>query len=403
MANGEEFQYKGAKFIIECKEHINRVAGPGSRNYIIRGILDHEEEVEIPELIDGDPVTSFMPSVSFCEKIAYPGIRRLRLPGRLGRVLERNDIFPDLEELQVDPSNRIFSTDGKMLYRDEGRELCLSLAAGIIDEAVTVPKRVERLGAFAFADSKCQEIVFENPWIEAEDTSFDRSVWLDEQGPAAYVGNMLYRVNADAYSGRIALFLREGTQRAGKRAFDGPGTFESIKLCIPENMKCRGLADAIVSRLTDVRLRFGSDRAGIVTVSRMSGEGKAEKEIPVPTSLDAVGMDMLRETIDSGAGLYDEVFERIGNRKEKVDYALYAASDEGDVNEELYCRCISGDADEAALRAVRILDEKALFRLVKRGYIGKDALIGMLPQLQSRGMVNVAAGLLVMINREDAF
>jgi hypothetical protein len=379
------------------------VAGPGSRNYIIRGILDHEEEVEIPELIDGDPVTSFMPSVSFCEEIVYPGIRRLRLPGRLGRVLERNDIFPDLEELQVDPANRIFSTDGKMLYRDEGRELCLSLAAGISDEVVTVPERVERLGAFAFADSKCQEIVFENPWIEAEDTSFDRSVWLDEQGPAAYVGNMLYRVNADAYNGRIALFLREGTQRVGKRAFAGLGMFEALKLCVPQGMKCRGLADVIISGLSDARVRFGGDRAGLVTVVRMAGEGGLDKEIPVPVSLDSGGMNMLRETIDCGAGLYDEVFERIGNRKEKVDYALYAASDEGDVNEELYRQAISGDAYEAALRAVQILDEKALFRLMKRGFIGKDALIGILPQLQSRGMVNAAAGLLVMINREDAF
>lgn len=403
MANGEEFQYKGAKFIIECKEHINRVAGPGSRNYIIRGILDHEEEVEIPELIDGDPVTSFMPSVSFCEKIVYPGIRRLRLPGRLGRVLERNDIFPDLEELQVDPSNRIFSTDGKMLYRDEGRELCLSLAAGIRDKVVTVPEWVERLGAFAFADSRCQEIVFENPWIEAEDTSFDESVWLEEQSLAAYVGNMLYRVNTDACDGRIALLLREGTRRAGKRAFESLGTFEAIKLCVPLGVKCSGLADAIVSGLSDARVRFGSDRAGLVTVVRMAGEGGLDKEIPVLVSLDSAGMDMLRETIDCGAGLYDEVFLRIGNRKEKLDYALYAASAEGSVNEELYRRGISGDADEAALRAVEILDEKALFRLVKRGYIGKDALIGILPQLQSRGMVNAAAGLLVMINREDAF
>ena len=97
---GEEFSYLGTDFLMECKEHINRVAGPGSRNYIIRGIISHDEEIFFPESIDGDPVTSFLPSRSFTEKTVYPGVRKLRLPARLGRFIERNDVFPDLEKLE---------------------------------------------------------------------------------------------------------------------------------------------------------------------------------------------------------------------------------------------------------------------------------------------------------------
>ena len=35
----EEYSYKGARFLLEGKEHYLRMAAPGSRNYIIRGIL----------------------------------------------------------------------------------------------------------------------------------------------------------------------------------------------------------------------------------------------------------------------------------------------------------------------------------------------------------------------------
>ncbi len=399
---GEEYQYRGTNFIIECKEHINRVASPGSRNYIIRGILSSQEEVEIPESIDGDPVTSFMPSISFDETIVYPGVKSLRIPERLGRFLERNDMFPELAKLEVDPGNRIFSTDGKMLYRDEGRELCLSLAAGIRDECVVVPENVQRLGSYAFSGSNCREIVFENPWIEAEDTSFDGAVWLEEQGPAAYVGNMLYRVNTLGCSGKIQLLIREGTRRVHKRAFEGIGASGPVRLCIPENVKCKGLADSLAFALTNAGVRDGSAKEGIVTVSRRKEDNK-EKEIPVPTSLDLAGMNMLREILDDGAQLYGEIFERINSRKEKLDYALFAASGDGEVNEALYRQVISSDEEAAALRSVEILEEKALFNLLRRGFIGKAALIGILPQLQSRGMVNAAAGVLVAINREDAF
>lgn len=399
IMSNEEYSYRGTNFIIECKEHINRVASPGSRNYIIRGLLSYGEKVEVPKSIDGDPVTSFMPSFTPAQKIVYPGIKRLCLPGHLGRFPERNDIFPDLEKLEVDPENQIFCTDGKMLYRDEGKELCLSLCAGNRDETVTVPHKVMRIGPNAFAGSKCEKIIFENPRIEAEDTSFDRSVWLGSCGPSVYVGNMLYRISTNNTDRRLTIVIKEGTQRIHKSVFTGIGTETNLKLCIPEKMKFPGFTDAIVEALRNASVRDVHKSPGLITVSRMAGAQHVGKEISIPLSLDSNGRDLLRRTLDFGEDLYDEIFDCIGSGKEKLDYALFAASKDYNVAQDSYRKYIEDNQDKAAFRAAQILSEESIFCLIKRNLLGREALLGILPKLQEYGMVNAAAGILIAVSR----
>ncbi len=391
----EEYSYRGTNFIIECKEHINRVASPGSRNYIIRGLLSYGEEVEVPKFIDGDPVTSFMPS----QKIVYPKIKRLCLPGYLGKFPERNDIFPDLEILKVDPENQIFCTDGKMLYRDGGKELCLSLCAGNRDDTVTVPQKVMRIGPNAFAGSNCEKIVFENPRIEAEDTSFDGSVWLRSCGPAVYVGNMLYRISTNNTDRRLTIIIKEGTERIHKSVFTGIGPLTRLKLNIPENMEFPGFADAVVEALMNATIRDGYKSSGLVTASRMSGAGYEGKEIPIPLSLDANGMKLLRRTLDFGEDFYDEIFDSIGSGKEKLDYALLATAGDYDAPKDSYRKYIEYNQDRAAFRATEILSEESISSLIRRNLLGREALLGILPKLQESGMVNAAAGILVAVSR----
>lgn len=394
MLTGEEYSYRGTNFIIECKEHINRVASPGSRNYIIRGLLSYGEEVELPESVDGDPVTSFMPSLSFAERIVYPGVKRLLLPGHLGRFIERNDLFPDLEELEVDPANRIFSTDGKMLYRDGGKELCLSLAAGSNERTVTVPEGVQRLGPYAFADSRCEEIIFENPWIEAEENSFDRSEWLERQGQVAYVGNMLYRIRANEAGGRLSIMLKEGIERVNKSAFADIGKGGSIKLCIPVNARVPGLADAVISSLRSADTGGVQKDTTFITLSRKDGSELEEKEIPVPLSLDSEGIDLLCKTIDDGTDHYDDIFDKIIGWKDRLDYALFIAAGQGDIRDDLYGQIIGSNQEEAVRRAAELLDEVSICRLLKRGYIGSGGLLKMIPDLQRRGMINAVTSIL---------
>ncbi len=380
---GEEFSYLGTDFLVECKEHINRVAGPGSRNYIIRGIISHDEEIFFPESIDGDPVTSFLPSNSFTEKTVFPGVRKVRLPKRLGRFSERNDLFPDLERLEIDPENRIFTTDGRMLYRDGGKELCLSLSAGLKEERVTVPEKVERLGPAAFIDSRCREIIFENPNVEACDTSFDGSEWLIRQGSAVYVGNMLYKL-VPGNRGRITAFIKEGTGRIYANAFSAFRSGMHLKVYTPNGVQIHGLTDALIGAL--------KKGGGFISVSKEGGK----REFSIPLSLDPSGTELLRRSVDLGEEHYGGIFQRISNGKEKLDFALFALSGEGVAEEEPYRQVILKDEAKAAGRSVEILNEERLCRLMKRGCIGKEAFLGILPVLQTKGMVSAAANVLIM-------
>ncbi len=394
MVPVEEFSYKGTTFLVECKEHINRVAGPGARNYIIRGLRAYGDEVELPESIEKDPVTSFMPSCAGTDRIVYPGVRMLFLPKYLGRFLEKNDIFPDLEKLEVDPDNRIFSTDGRMLYKDEGRELWLSLSAGDCCNCVTVPEKVQHLGAFSFTGSSCEEIVFENQWIEADESSFDNSVWLKSQGLAAYVGNMLYRINTEGCRGKCVLCVDKKTKRIHPYAFKGFTIDGKLKLSVPSDMDFSGFTKSLIMALKNMPAGVNRKSSSLITVSIVDAEG-IEKEIPIPLSLDSNGMELSKKILDYKEDYFDELFERIADSKEKLTYALFASSF---MDTEVYLDYIKSNQQEALTRAIEVLDEKALGRLVKKKIFDSGALISMLPQLQSKGMVSSVAGILIALN-----
>ena len=389
----EEFSYKGTTFIIECKEHLGRVAGPGARNYIIRGLRSYGDEVELPEAIEKDPVTSFMPSGPGADSAVYPGVRKLFIPKHLGRFLEKNDIFPDLERLEVDPGNRIFSTDGRMLYRDEGRELWLSLSASNCP-GVTVPEKVQRLGPFSFEGSNCEEIIFENPWIEADESSFNKSAWLSIQGLAAYVGNMLFRINTEGFRGKCVLWLDKKTKRLHPHAFKGYTADTKLKLFVPSDMDLPGFTKSLTMAMMNMTAGVNRKNSGLITVSRTDADGM-EKEIPVSLSLDSAGMELLRKSLDDKEDHFDELFERIGDNKEKLVYALFASSFS---DSEIYLEYIKSNRQEAMTRAIEVLDEKALSHLVKRKLFDSETLISMLPQLQSKGMVSSVAGILIALN-----
>ncbi len=394
MSRGEEYKYLGTTFLVECKEHINRVAGPGSRNYIIRGLISWGEEVSFPESIDGDPVTSFISQDTASGTTPYPGVRKLCLPSRLGRFPEHNDLFPDLETLMVDPENRIFSTDGKMLFKDGGEELFLSLSAGMRDRVVTVPESALRLGPFAFADSRCEEIIFENLGLEVYESSFDRSKWLERQDPAAYAGNLLFRIKPGDRKGRHLILIREGTERIAKNACPDLGAGEFLEICIPEGMRLSQLSEALISSLKDSARRYGSDNRGILILSRVNRLGKKTDSFPVPLSLDPSGAEMLKDCWDEGGKLSTEILMHVGNRQERLDSAILISSTDPGANTDACRPFILEDQEKAAGRAVELLDEEGLSVFLGHGFFEKDILTGILPELQQRGYLRSVAEIL---------
>lgn len=195
------FSYKGTVFELTEEEGWRR----GSY-YRITDIKEHGEEVEIPAQANGKPIedlalhqNSWYRQESDKDYI-YPGVKKLIIPEGLKIDGLENTTFPDLEGILLSPKHKEFSSDGKMLFKKKDHELYLALCAGR-EDTVRVPKDVKKLSHKAFQNTKCREIIFENPDLQLDDSSFKNSVWLDklqEKKEPIYVGNTLYKVFSNA-------------------------------------------------------------------------------------------------------------------------------------------------------------------------------------------------------------
>ncbi|MCR4656942.1 MAG: hypothetical protein K5770_12025 [Lachnospiraceae bacterium] len=394
--NGEKYCFRDTGFLIEHKEHINRMASPGEGNVIIRGIISWGECVAFPESVEGRPVTAFIPYNEGTGALSWPGVKKLHIPRFFGRFPERNDLFPDLKEIEVDPENRIFLTDRKMLFKDQGRELFLSLVSGLKEERVIVPEKVIRLGAAAFADSRCEEIDFRNPGIEAGEKSFDRSVWLEKQEGAAYIGDMLYRVKGNKDGRNTGIYIRKGTRRIFKTAFSALGEEGADSIFINKDMKLPGLTDNLIAA-ANPRGR-GKVR---ITLIRVDEEGKEER-FSVPSGIDPKGRELLRKAWDLGNEMPEDTVEHITDRGERLDFAIYQASGRNKAGTGLPLEIIREEQGEAAAHSVMLLDEESLCRLLEKEVFDREALLSMLPAAQDRGFVSAAAHILYSLSNEKA-
>ena len=453
MSSGAEIiRYKDAEFLVECKEHIFRIASPGTRNYIIRGILSYGEVLEFPERIDGDPVTSFAPEKG-TGPVYFPGVKRLCLPGHLGKYPEQNDMFPDLVELNIDEANQIYKSDGRMLYRDSGKELYLSLAGGLGSEPVVVPAGTRRLGNKAFVKSTCPDIIFENPYIEAPWGCFEGSAWLDRHKGPVYVGNMLYYVPREMSSIR----LKQETGRIHPKAFDGKGdflevvllperslapachlndsmlrdslrspmqnglppgwnSFHSGALCgadrlIVQEGTVPGLIDAILppfGRHMNPGTSFfagGSKKPAGTVIRVLQADRMTRGTVLLPHSLSETGVKKAVEIWNSPVfqkDAWNSLFPFIQTMGERMDFAVFSFSDAQNVADSPLTAYLRENAGEASERAADILDEESFVCFAGSGIPGPEDLRRVLKVLQDHGSYLCTAKVLDMLGHEQA-
>lgn len=425
MPSGTEMiRYKDTEFLVECKEHIFRVASPGNRNYIIRGILSHGEVLELPEKIDGDPVTSFAPEKG-AFPVSYPGVKRLCLPRYLGKYPERNDLFPDLVELCVDEANQIYQSDGRMLYRDSGKELYLSLAGGLSPQPVLVPAGTNRLGRKSFVKSTCPDITFENPDIEAPWGCFEDSVWFDRHKGPVYVGNMLYFVPRDVSS----VSLKQGTRRIHPKAFDGKGDFLEVvllslppgrdafhagALCGADRVIVRegtvpGLIGAILPPFGRLMKTGSSFSAGLSkpvgTVMRvLKADRTVRGTVLLPHSLSETGKERAVKIWNAPVfqkEAWNSLFPFIRARDERMDFAVFSFTGEQSAADTDLTAYLNENAEEAARRAASILDEESFVRFAGSGIPAPEDLRGVLKALQDKGAYLCAAKVLDILGNHS--
>ena len=448
MSSGAEIiRYKDAEFLVECKEHILRIASPGTRNYIIRGILSYGEVLELPEEIDGDPVTSFSLEKGACPH-SFPGVKRLCLPRYLGKFPEQNDLFPDLVELSTDEANQIYKSDGRMLYRDYGKELYLSLAGGLSPEPVVVPALTRRLGRKAFVKSTCPDIIFENPDIEAPWGCFGDSVWLDRHRGPVYVGNMLYLVPRDI----AAINLKQEISRIHPKAFDEKGDFLEVVLlpersltsasqlndamprcslrspgqsglpsgwdAFPSGALCGadrvivqegtipGLIDAILPPFCR-HMKFGtsfyaggSEKPAGTVIRVLQADRMTRDTVLLPHSLSETGVERAVKIWNSPVfqkDAWNSLFPFIQARDERMDFAVFSFSGGQNVTDSALTAYLRENAGEASERAAVILDEESFVCFAGSGIPGPEDLRRVLKVLQDSGSYLCTAKVLDML------
>ncbi len=145
----ELLDYKGSKFTVDFY---------GGNSYAVIDIESWSEEVWIPEEYNGSPIIKL--GLKLVE-VLYHGVRVLHIPKTLAYVSFGKAVFPDLEEVMIDPDNKRFITDGKMIAEVgsmEKTELVRCLVCK--GNRVEIPNLVKIISSKAFYGTHCIEIVF---------------------------------------------------------------------------------------------------------------------------------------------------------------------------------------------------------------------------------------------------
>lgn len=158
-------------------------------NYTLKKIIVTSPRLRLPDSCEGNPVKRWY--MHGAEPL--PEVKELFIPASFTEISIDNALFPGLKKVEVEAGHSKFSTDGKMLFSEDGRELLYSLAAGNQEKAV-VPGSVRKILRNAFSGTVCSEIVFENPDISAERDAFEDSEWMKRQGDYCIVGNLFFRL-----------------------------------------------------------------------------------------------------------------------------------------------------------------------------------------------------------------
>lgn len=180
------YEYQGSQFHLEQGNWYLR-----NGECEIKKIVTESENLYLPDTCQGNPVIRW--SMGDKEE-PLPAVRYLFIPASITEIHISNSLFPNLERMEVQAGNQKFSTDGKMLFSADGKELLYSLAAGNQERAV-VPKTVRKIGFGAFHHAACSEILFENPDVSVEKNAFASSAWLEKQGDYCVIGNLFYQLN----------------------------------------------------------------------------------------------------------------------------------------------------------------------------------------------------------------
>lgn len=104
----------------------------------------------------------------------FPDVKSLYIPAKIESIHINNDLFPNLEQIQVDPGNQAFYTDGRMLFSADKQELLYCLVCK--GERISIPDETREIAAKAFYGTEYQEILFPKKDLRIHSLAFQNSI-----------------------------------------------------------------------------------------------------------------------------------------------------------------------------------------------------------------------------------
>lgn len=180
----ELLDYKGSKFTVDFY---------GINGYAVTDIESWSEEVWIPEVYNDFPI--FKLGLKLAE-VLYHGVRILHIPKTLAYINFGRAVFPDLEEVMIDPDNKRFITDGKMIVEIGNREgLTLVRCLVCKGNRVEIPNSVKIISSKAFYGTHCTEIVFPKSNLFIDEDAFENSAWERVQPRTIVINELLFKTD----------------------------------------------------------------------------------------------------------------------------------------------------------------------------------------------------------------
>ncbi len=236
------YEYKGSVFCI--REY---GWGQSRTTYTITGFRSVADDLWIPPDYAGSRIISTVDLVpenihTNPNRFQY-NVKRLHIPAFVETLQTNNCIFPNLTEILVDPNNKYYQAIGSLLIRKDILEYVFH--AGM-QPSCTLPKEIQKIGNYAFQNSLCREIIFENPDVTLEKYAFQDSMWINQRVPLLMAGHTLYR----SYTSGSSLTIPDNV-----KAFDS-SAFSMTSLSLTEIITSRPLPQACINSLSNQLRRY---------------------------------------------------------------------------------------------------------------------------------------------------
>ena len=205
MASQKTYSYEDDAGIFIYKIKTKRESFLDRHSAIITDFTFKSKDVYFPSTIKGITVKEILLGDSVwkdVESLFFPYLSMLGLS---------NHSFPSLKHVECVNDN--FYTDGRMIYSYDKKKLYFSLA-GREDEVIHVPDYVKFVDQTAFCNSRCKEIVFENPKVKIDVNTFRDSTYI-KYHPLVTLGDKLIYLGKDL----PLLDLPEEVTKIEKEAF----------------------------------------------------------------------------------------------------------------------------------------------------------------------------------------